>query len=70
MPDRKFPLSPRSARDLRVGDFWAVPLSDGTFGCLQVTELRPGALKNLAAGVVDWRGSSPPTERELAGRPS
>ncbi len=71
VPDREFPLSPRSVRDLRVGDFWAVTLSDGTLGCLQVTDLRksgPGALKSLIAGVLDWRGSSQPTHHELAGR--
>lgn len=71
VPDRKFPFSPRSARDLRVGDFWAVALQDGSLGCLQVTDLQesgPGALKTLVAGIIDWRGSSPPTGSEIAGR--
>jgi hypothetical protein len=71
VPDRKFPLSPTSARDLRVGDFWAVTLSDGTLGCLQVTDLRKsgrGTLKLLIAGVVDWRGSHQPNHLELSGR--
>lgn len=68
---RHFPLRPRSARELRVGDFWAVALPGGGFGCLQVTDLKksgPGALKTLVAGVVDWRGPSPPVEADLAGR--
>ncbi len=71
MPERTYPLSPRSSRDLTIGDFWAVPLSDGTFGCLQVTELKTsgsGSLKTLVAGVIDWRGSTPPQESDLVGR--
>jgi len=71
MPDRKYPLSPRSSRDLRIGDFWAVPLSDGTFGCLQVRDLKTsgsGSLKTLVAAVIDWRGSIPPQESGLVGR--
>ena len=68
---REFPLSPRSSRDLRIGDFWSVALADGSLGCLQVIDLTssgPGTLKTLVAGVVDWRGQSPPTTSELAGR--
>jgi hypothetical protein len=68
---REFPLTPPSARDLHVGDFWPVTLPGGGFGCLQVIDLQksgPGTLKTLLAGVVDWRGSSPPSEADLAGR--
>jgi hypothetical protein len=71
MSDRQFPLSPRSARDLRIGDFWAVPLSDGSFGCLQVTDLLErgaGSLKTLVAGVVDWRGPAPPDDGDLTNK--
>ena len=71
MTERQFPLSPKSARDLRIGDFWAVPLSDGTFGCLQVTDLLKsgsGSLKTLVAGVIDWQGRLPPAAYDLAGR--
>jgi hypothetical protein len=38
---------------------------------LQVTDLKKsgsGSLKSLVAGIVDWRGSSPPSEQDLAGR--
>jgi len=69
--ERTYPLCPRSARDLRIGDYWTVPLSDGTFGCLQVTDLQqsgPGSLKTLVAGVVDWRDATPPSASDLAGR--
>src|SRR5438093_8162699 len=69
--ERTYPLSPRSSRDLRIGDYWTVPLSDGTFGCLQVTELQqsgPGSLKTLVAGVVDWRDAMPPSQSDLVGR--
>jgi hypothetical protein len=71
MTDRTFPLSPRSSRDLEVGDFWAVSLPDGSFGACQVCDLKRsgvGALKTLVVGVIDWRGNAKPTELELAGR--
>src|SRR5215472_14788339 len=71
MPERTFPLRPRSSRDLMIGDFWAVPLSDGTFGCLQVTDLKTSgtaSLKTLVAGVIDWRGPTPPQVSDLEGR--
>src|SRR2546428_8646510 len=61
--ERTYPLSPRSSRDLRIGDYWTVPLSDGTFGCLLVTDLKqsgPGSLKTLVAGGGDWGGAAPP----------
>lgn len=69
--ERTYPLSPRSSRDLRIGDYWTVPLSDGTFVCLQVTDLQqsgPGSLKTLVAGVVDWRDATLPNESDLVGR--
>jgi hypothetical protein len=71
MTDRAFPLSPRSSRDLEVGDYWAVPLPDGSFGACQVSDLKRsgvGALKTLVVGVIDWRGNAEPTVPELAGR--
>src|SRR5437879_6687563 len=64
-------MSPRSSRGLRMGDYWTVPLSDGTFGCLLVTDLKqsgPGSLKTLVAGVVDWRDATRPSESDLVGR--
>jgi hypothetical protein len=72
MTDRAFPLSPRSTRDLEVGDCWAIQLADGTFGVCQVTDLRrsgQGARTTLVAGVIDWSGSATPTVGDLAGRP-
>ena len=71
MPDRVFPLSPRSTRDLEVGDYWVVPLSDGSFGACLVTDLKrsgPGALSSMVVGVVDWRGDAEPAAADLAGR--
>src|SRR2546428_4812632 len=69
--ERTYPLSPRSSRDLRIGDYWTVPLSDGTFGCLLVTDLKqsgPGSLKTLVAGGGDWRDATPPSESHLVRR--
>ena len=46
-------------------------LSDGSVGCLQVTDLKKsgvGSLKTFIAGVVDWQGAAAPGESDLFGR--
>lgn len=71
MSRRDFPFTPRTSNALEVGDFWAVEIPDGGYGCLQVTELAaegPGSRSTLVAGVVDWWGTEPPTAAAIAGR--
>lgn len=68
---RDFPFLPTTSRDLEVGDFWAVELPDGHFGCLQVTELArqgPGSRSTFVAGVVDWWGNASPSSEGITGR--
>jgi hypothetical protein len=68
--ERTFPFIPKSSRDLQLGDFWAVRLSDGRFGCAIVTDLKPSGVasrKSLVAGLVDWVGVSPPTHDAATG---
>ena len=68
-PERGFPLKPTSATQLRVGDLIAVHAPSGRWGCLQVTDLEPGARKDFWAGVVDWSGEQPPSEENTANAP-
>jgi hypothetical protein len=52
---------------MRVGQFWAVPLSDGRYGCGYVVALDPSRRKMFVAGLTDWFGDSPPTSSQLLG---
>jgi len=61
---RNFPFSPRSTRELEVGDLIAVPREDGRWGCLQVTDLKrsgSGSRTTLVVGILPWVGEHPPT---------
>jgi hypothetical protein len=49
------------------GQFWALPLRDGSFGCGRVIQLVPGMRVRFLAGVLDWRGPSSPTSESIAG---
>lgn len=66
-----YPFKPKSSASLSPGDFWAVPLPDGRYGCGRVIELKPssgsGGRSMLLAGLMNWVGSSPPTAEGLAG---
>jgi hypothetical protein len=70
-PLRRFPFVPKSTRQLRPGDFWALPLWDGSFGCGRVIELPepggPGGRTMFLGGPIDWHGSLAPTADEIAG---
>lgn len=66
-----YPFVPRSTASLLPGQFWAIPLSDGSFGCGRVIELKAadqvGARRLFLAGVMDWHGEKPPTFDSIAG---
>jgi hypothetical protein len=66
-----YPFVPRSATALTPGQFWAIPLSDGTFCCGRVIETKPpgsiGARVSFLAGVLDWHDEQPPTFDAIAG---
>lgn len=68
---RQFPLTPARTAELEVGDFWAVQLTDGRFGCLQITSVRrsgPASRTTFYAAVVDWAANQPPTADDIRGR--
>jgi hypothetical protein len=66
-----YPLVPKSANWLRAGQFWALPLSDGTFGCGRVIEVPPPGVgrsrMEFLAGVLDWHSKRKPTADSIAG---
>ncbi len=71
-----YPFEPKSITYLRAGQFWAVPLSDGRFGCGRVLHVpgpsEPGPSLYLntrifLAGLMDWSGADPPTAPAITG---
>lgn len=70
-PTITYPFVPRSTAFLLAGQFWALPLSDGSCGCGRVIELRQkediGSRVLFLGGVLDWHGNAPPTSDTIAG---
>jgi hypothetical protein len=71
-----YPFEPKSIAFLRAGQFWAVPLSDGRFGCGRVlyvpspSDPQPSLYLNIRiflGGLMDWSGYKPPTAQAIAG---
>jgi hypothetical protein len=71
-----YPFEPKSIAHLRAGQFWAVPLSDGRFGCGCVlyvpspSDPQPSLYLNtriFLAGLMDWSSDEPPTAQAIAG---
>lgn len=66
-----YPYEPKSARSLLPGQFWSVPLKDGSFACgrvLQPALTLPGASRVIfLAGLMDWHSDEQPDEDNIAG---
>jgi hypothetical protein len=66
-----YPYVPKSAQWLLPGEFWALPLSDRTFGCARVIQVSPPELENsrmmFLAGLLDWHSTKLPTPDSIAG---
>lgn len=73
MRSRPLPTNPRRSTVLEIGDFWAVPLSDGRFGCgvvLGFTEPGThGATVSFVGGLLDWVADVEPSENEVVDAP-
>jgi hypothetical protein len=67
----RYPLIPKSTSALIPGQYWALPLSDGSFGCGRVIQLMPagttGSRVTFLAGVLDWHGGTLPTVTAISG---
>ena len=69
--ERTFPFTPRSARELRIGDIISVPVGEA-WGCLQVADVLesgPGSRSDFIAAVVAYDGLASPTAETVLGRP-
>lgn len=66
-----YPFVPKSTASLTPGQFWALPLSNGQFGCGRVIQLAPtemiGARVSFLGAVLDWVSPSPPTLENISG---
>ncbi len=60
-----YPFVPKSTSYLEQGQFWALPLSDGSFAAgiviSLVTEGGKRDSRMFLAGLLDWFGDEPPT---------
>jgi len=68
MPD--YPFVPKSNRYLEPGQFWALPLSDGRYGCGRVMVAPAFGKKDrvyFIGGLADWIGVEPPSHDAIAG---
>ena len=69
---RAYPFVPKSNRYLEAGQFWALPLADGRYGCGRVMAVPAFGKKDrvgLVVGLAGWIGSELPTEATIAGAP-
>ncbi len=65
--DTDFPFIPKSNRYLIPGQFWSIPLPDGTFGCGRVIQLpNDNSRVSFLAGLMRWRSTFPPTSDTIA----
>src|SRR5262245_34864280 len=66
-----YPFVPKTINWLIAGQFWALPLLDGTFGCARVIEIPPVGTRIsrmlFFAGVLDWHSTEMPTSDSIAG---
>lgn len=66
-----YPFAPKSAMALKPGQYWGVPLKDGSFACgrvLQPAASYAGASRVMFYGaLLDWHGPQPPTGDSIAG---
>ena len=67
-----YPFAPKSTAKLERGQYWPIPLANGTFGAGCVVgkyRVDNGKYHSrlFIAGVLQWNGSCEPTDEELAG---
>ncbi|WP_443969602.1 Imm26 family immunity protein [Sphingobium sp. CR28] len=68
-----YPYIPRSTAKLQPGDFWSIPLSDGSYSCGLVLQLAPkdeaGSRVTFCGALLNWHGEVRPSTPSL-GAPS
>jgi hypothetical protein len=62
-----YPFEPKSTASLLPGQFWAIPLSNGSFACGRVLQLAPKTRVMFLAGLMDWYSDLRPNHESIAG---
>ncbi|WP_394662622.1 hypothetical protein [uncultured Sphingomonas sp.] len=72
MTKTAYPFVPKSTASLSPGDFWSIPLSDGSYGCGLVLQLAPpgtpGVRVSFCGALLDWNGRTDPDPAILTNR--
>jgi len=72
MAKTAYPFIPKSTASLSPGDFWSIPLSNGSYGCGLVLQLAPpgspGVRVSFCGALLDWNGHAVPDPTVLANR--
>jgi len=66
-----YPFTPKSTSYLEPGQFWAVPLSNGNYGCGVVLAklISSGKIESrlFLGALIDWCGTEEPTPENIIG---
>ena len=66
-----YPFVPKTNARLRPGDFWSIPLVDGSYACGRVLQMPttrfPSSTVQFLGALMDWHGSTEPDAASLAG---
>jgi hypothetical protein len=72
MPRTEYPFEPKSMASLSAGDFWSIPLSNGSYACGMVLQKAPngtpGARVRFCGVLLDWNGRATPDAPDVANR--
>lgn len=67
--ERSYPFIPKSTSFLEQGQFWAIPLGDGSFSCgvviSRVTNNGKIDSRLFLAGLLNWHSKVPPKTTDL-----
>jgi hypothetical protein len=67
----KYPFVPKSTSYLEEGQIISIPLSNGTYACGRVLELKYEGTKRdsrqFILGLMAWHGNEPPSSESITG---
>jgi len=67
----KYPFVPKSTAYLKEGQIISIPLSDGSYACGRILQLKVDGEKRdsrmFIAGLMDWHGSEMPCSEAISG---
>jgi hypothetical protein len=69
---KTYPFTPKSNAYLEKGEFWAIALSNGKYGCGIILDIPKRGLyttKSFFIGLLDWIGDNKPNQADLERKP-